>query len=286
MTRVERWVPYLFLLPALLVLLVFRILPALAGFRETLYTNSLSGSERIFVGLENFTYLFDDPVFWKALRTTLLFSLVINPVQTTLALALGVLANQRVRGVTFFRSIYLLPVAVSLNVTCLVWGLMLDQNAGLINGILANLGIARQPFLTSADYAFGTVIGVASWKGVPFWMIFFLAGLQGIPATLLEAAAIDGANAIQSFFRIVLPLLRRVILFVLVADTVANFILFAPVYLLTRGGPELSTNLLMYEAYRRGFVYGDLGSSAAITSVLLLIVTVVVLVEFSFLRSE
>jgi multiple sugar transport system permease protein len=191
-----------------------------------------------------------------------------------------------VRGTIFFRSIYLLPVAISLNVTVLVWGLMLDQNAGLVNGILSTLGMERQPFLTSVRYALATVIGIATWKGVPFWMIFFLAGLQGIPQALLEAAAIDGANTLQTFWRVTLPLLRRVILFVLVADTVANFILFVPVYLLTRGGPELSTNLLMYEAYRRGFVYGDLGTSAAITSILLVIVMVVVILEFSMLRSE
>jgi multiple sugar transport system permease protein len=285
--REERWLPYLFLAPAILLLVIFRILPALSGFREALYVGSLSftGARR-FVGFENYAYLFDDPIFWKSLVTTLYFNLIVNPLQTILALLLGVLVNQRVRGVTIFRSVYLLPVAVSLNVTALVWGLMLDYNAGLVNGILVELALPRQPFLTAASHALSTIIGVVTWKGVPFWMIFFLAGLQGIPTQLLEAAAIDGASAVQSFFKVTLPLLKRIILFVLVADTVANFILFAPVYLMTRGGPELSTNLLMYEAYRRGFVYGDLGSSAAITSLLLIIVIVVVVVEFSFLRSE
>lgn len=287
MTREERWLPYLFLLPAFGFLLVFRLIPAVSSFRESLYMNSLSmAGNRMFVGLENFTYLFDDPVFWKSLWVTLLFSIVVNPLQTVLALALAVLANQALRGITLFRSIYLLPVAVSLTVTALVWGLMLDFNAGLVNGMLARVGLPRVPFLTSPSYALWTIMGIATWKGVPFWMIFFLAGLQGIPQALLEAAAIDGANAVQSFFRITLPLLRRIILFVLVADTVANFILFAPVYLLTRGGPNLSTNLLMYDAYRRGFVYGDMGSSAAITSILLVLVIGVVVLEFSFLRSD
>jgi multiple sugar transport system permease protein len=130
------------------------------------------------------------------------------------------------------------------------------------------------------------MIGIVSWLGVPFWMLFILAGLQGIPNEVLEAARMDGANPFQSFMQITLPLLRRVLAFVLVADTIANFTLFVPPYLLTRGGPEGSTNLLMYEAWKRGFVYGDLGVSAAMVLILLVVMAVVVLVEFAFLRPK
>jgi ABC-type sugar transport system permease subunit len=287
MTRSERWVPYLFLAPALALLIVFRFLPALASFRESLYMSSFTATGgQTFVGLENFVFVLGDPVFWKSLWVTLLFSLVINPLQTVLALGLGVLANQRVGGIVFFRSTYLLPVAVSINVTALVWGLMLDKNAGLVNGLLAYIGIPRQPFLISESHALWSIIWVATWKGAPFWMIFFLAGLQGIPQSLLEAAAIDGATAWQSFTQVTLPLLRRVIVFVLVADTIINFILFVPVFLLTKGGPQLSTHLIMFDVYRRAFVYGDYGSAAAMTSILLVIVIAVVMLEFSLLRAE
>ena len=207
-----------------------------AGLGEAFYTHNLSRTKRAYVGLGNFRHIFGDPTFWKSLRVTLVFSLVVNPLQTALALALAVLANQRVRGIGFYRSIYLLPVVVSLNVTSTVWGLLLNRDTGLINGILANLGLPRQPFLLSADQSLWTLIGIISWVGVPYWTMFFLAGLQGIPESLFEAAAIDGANAWQTFTHVTLPLLRRVLAFVLVSDTVVNLFLFAPVWILTRGG--------------------------------------------------
>jgi multiple sugar transport system permease protein len=280
MKRAERWIPYVLLLPAFALLLIFYILPALAGFGEAFYTHNLSQTKRAFVGLDNFAHIFKDPTFWKSLRVTMVFSLVVNPLQTALALALALLANQRVRGIGFFRSIYLLPVVISLNITSTVWGLLLNRDTGLVNGILVNLGLARQPFLLSSDQSLWTLIGIISWVGVPYWMMFLLAGLQGISESLFEAAAIDGANAWQTFTRVTLPLLRRVLAFVLVSDTVINLFLFAPVWILTRGGPQLSTNLLMYDAYRRGIVWGDLGSMASIVVVLLLITSVAVALEF------
>jgi ABC-type sugar transport system permease subunit len=283
----ERVVPYLFLLPAVTLIIIFNLIPAFATLNESLHTNSLNRNiGRIFVGLDNFQRIFNDPVFWQSVQVSLIFSLLVNPFQIVLALGLAVLANQQVRGIAFFRSIYLLPVAVSINVTTIVWGLMLDKNSGVINGLLALISVPRQPFLTSVDQALGSIILLASWKGVPFWSLFFLAGLQGIPQSIIEAAKIDGANRWQVFTRITLPLLRRVTAFVLVADTVANFLLFAPVLLLTKGGPQSSTNLIMYETYRRGFVYGDLGASSAMLSVMLVFVLIVVGIELALLRGE
>lgn len=285
MTRSERFVPYMFLLPALFLLFVFILFPAVATISESMHINALSRTvERTYVGLANFERIFNDPVFWKSVSVTLAFNLVVNPLQVGLALLLAVLANQKLRGIVFFRSIYLLPVAVSINVTTLVWGLMLDKDAGIINGMMSLVGIPRQPFLTSVDQSLWSIVMLASWKGIPFWSLFFLAGLQGIPHVLYEAAAIDGANRWQIFAHITVPLLRRVLVFCLVADTIANFILFVPIYLLTEGGPQLSTNLIMYEAYRRGFVYGDLGASSAMLTVMLAIVFVIVILQFLVLR--
>jgi multiple sugar transport system permease protein len=282
----ERWVPYLFLLPAIGLILIFNLFPTIATLYESLHANSLVSGGRIFVGMENFQRILNDPIFWKSLQVTLLFSVLVNPIQIVLALGLAMLANQRVRGIAIFRSIYLLPVAVSLNVTTVVWGLMLDSNAGLVNGVLALLGIPAQPFLTAPSHALWSIIILATWKGVPLWALFFLAGLQGIPEAVIEAAKMDGANRRQLFLRITLPLLRGVLIFVLVADTVANFLLFAPILLLTQGGPQLSTNLIMYETYRRGFIYGDLGASAAMLWIMLLIVFIVIGFEFMILRSR
>ena len=279
-----RLVPYLFLFPAVLLLLVFNLYPTLATLNESLHVKSFISNERIFVGLENFERIFRDPVFWKSVQVTLWFSILVNPIQIALALLLALLANQKVRGISIFRSIYLLPVAVSINVTTVVWGLMLDSDSGLINGLLATLDVPKQPFLTAPSHALWSIIILATWKGVPLWALFFLAGLQGIPESIVEAAKIDGANRRQIFTMITLPLLRGVLLFVLIADTVANFLLFAPVQLLTEGGPQLSTNLIMYETYRRGFVYNDLFTSAAMLLVMLVFVLAVILLQAFALR--
>jgi ABC-type sugar transport system permease subunit len=140
--------------------------------------------------------------------------------------------------------------------------------------------------LGSSAQALWAVILIISWVGVPYWSLFFLAGLQEISNDVLESAAMDGANSLQVFMRIKVPLLRRTLSFVLVSDTVINFTLFAPVYLLTRGGPQQSTNLIMYEAWRRGFVYGDLGVAAAMISILLVFVLIFVLLEFAVFRPQ
>jgi multiple sugar transport system permease protein len=287
MTRAERLAPYLFLLPAMVLLLFWRYIPIAMGLRESLYSNALSlTGAKTFVGLDNFRYLFDDPVFWSSVRVTAIFGIIVNPLQVALALLLGVLVNQSLRGIGMFRTILLLPVAISINVAALAWGLALDTNYGLVNGLLEAVGVARQDFLRDPDQALPTMIGIVSWIGVPFWTLFILAGLQGISHEVLEAARIDGANRLQTFFHITLPLLRRVLAFVLVADTIANFTLFVPPYLLTRGGPGNSTNLMMYDAWKRGFVYGDLGSSAAMVLILLVVMAVVVILEFLMLRPQ
>ncbi len=286
MTLRQRIVPYLLLLPALVLLLVFNLLPTIATLVESTFVISLRSGERVFAGFANFERIFNDPIFWKSLQVTVVFSLVVNPLQIALSLGLSMLMNQRLPGIGIFRSIYLLPVAVSLNVTAIVWRLLLDKNTGMVNGILHQLGIERQPFLHSPEQALWSIILIASWIGVPLWSLFILAGLQNIPPPVLEAAKIDGANAWQSFTRVTLPLLRRVLAFVLVADTVANFLLFAPILLTTQGGPQLSTNLILYETYRRGFLYGDLGASAAMLSVMLLFVFVIVGVELYVLRGS
>ncbi len=285
-TKKEWWIPYLFIAPALLILGVFRLWPIILGLGESLYTISfLQGGVRIFSGLDNYARLISDPVFVKSVQVSLLFNLIVNPLQILLSLGLAFLVNQKVRAVGFFRSIYLIPVAISINVSSLIWKLILDEN-GLANGLLSAVHVVGQPFLNSADQALWSIIGIASWIGVPFWTLFLLAGLQGISSQIYEAADIDGANGIRKLFSITLPLMRRSIGFVLIADTISNFLLFVPVYLLTQGGPELSTNLVMYEAYRRGMVYGDLGASAAMVMLQLVIVVTVILIQFYIFREK
>ncbi len=277
---------YLLLAPALVGLAVFRLYPIALAVWGSLHTTTFGAdAQRIFVGLDNYAYLVGNPVFWDSLWVTLKFNLVVNPVQVLLALLLAVVANQRLRGMSVYRTIFFIPIGVSVPIAAILWQMMLDPNRGVINALLLAVGLPAQPFLTSADQALWSIIGIASWKGVSFWMVFLLAGLQGIPREVNEAAMLDGASPRRRFLDVTLPLLKRTILFVLVTDTAINFLLFAPVYLLTRGGPELSTNVLMYEAFKTGFVYADMGQGLAMVMVLLLLVLVIVGIEFRLLQA-
>jgi multiple sugar transport system permease protein len=288
MTNQKRdwWVAYAFLAPALIGLLVFRIYPIALAVWGSLHQSSFIGATgKQFVGLQNYSDLLSNSVFWTSVWVTLKLNLIINPLQITLALLLAVLANQKFRGIFLYRTIFFIPIGVSTPISAIIWRIMVEPNNGLANAILMRLGIPPQPFLTSADQALATVIVVATWTGISFWMVFLLAGLQSIPADLHEAAMLDGASAIERFFHITLPLMKRPILFVLATDTAINFLLFSPIYLLTRGGPSLSTNTLMYESFKTGFVYGDMGSGLAMVIVLLVMVLITVGIEFRMLRS-
>jgi len=285
--RQQVWIAYLLLLPALICLAVFRLYPIAAAVFGSLVADSLTepGSQ-VFVGLRNYLQLFADPIFWQSLWVTIKLNLVINPLQVILATLLAVMANQRFRGISFYRLLFFIPLGVSLPIASILWRIMLDPNSGLINSVLNVFGIPSQPFLINENQALWSIIAVATWKGVSFWMIFIWAGLQNIPRELLEAATIDGADRFRRFLRITLPLLRRPLLFVLVTDTAVNFLLFVPMFLLTRGGPSYSTNVLMYEAYKSGFIYGDMGRALALVVILLLLVVATVMVQFRLFSRE
>jgi multiple sugar transport system permease protein len=276
--------PWAFLGPALILLVVFRLFPSLLAIRESTYTYSFAKQQRVFVGFDNFRNLFDSTDFRQSVKVTLLFNVVVNAIQASLALGLGLLMSQKLRFIGAFRTIYMIPVAISLNVSAIVWLLMLDPN-GLFNGILAALHLPQQPFLLSSGQALWSIAAMASWAGVPLWSLFFLAGLQNIPAELAEASKVNGASTWQHFRHVTLPMLKPVIAFVLVADTIANFLLFVPVFILTKGGPSGSTNLLMFDAYQRGLIFGDLGTSSAIVVVLLVLALIFVGVEFALTRT-
>ncbi|NLZ52795.1 MAG: sugar ABC transporter permease [Thermoanaerobacteraceae bacterium] len=274
--------PYVLLVPCFVLLFFFKFLPIITSFYESFHAPAYLGHR--FIGLSNYIDLFTDSVFWNSFKVTLLFNLIVNPFQIVISFILALLVNLKIKGIWFFRGIYFLPVAVSMTVTSVLWGLMFNPQGGLINAILNVFGIPAQPFLTSPKQALFSIIIMISWKGVGYWMIFLLAGLQNIPQEVNEASLIDGANPIQNFFYITIPLLKRVITFVVVADTVTNFLLFAPIYLLTKGGPAGSTNLLMYEAYNNAFVYANLNRAAAITTILLIIASIIAALEFRMFK--
>lgn len=280
----SRWTPYLFLAPAIIGLVVFRLTPIGIAAVGSLTGTSLMGETR-YVGSENFENLWTDPEFWWSLRITLIFNLIINPLQVFVAFALALLVFEPGRAISFYRTLLVLPMAVSTGLSAVLFGLFLDANLGPLNGFLNWIGVGVQPFHRSEHQALATLIGIATWKGAGYWMLFLLAGLYAIPSSVQEAAHIDGATAWQRFRFVTLPLMRKPLAFVLVADTAINFLFFAPVYILTSGGPNRSTSVLMYQAYRSAFTFSDLGRSLAISTVLLAIILVIVLLQFRLLRS-
>jgi multiple sugar transport system permease protein len=274
-----------FLAPALLGLALFRLAPIAIALVGGFTGTKLTG-ETVWVGLRNYRRLVEDPSFWNAVEVTLLYNLIVNPLQIVMAFALALLVLRPTPLVPFFRAAYMAPMTVSLSLTSILWAILLEPTMGPVNGLLRSLGLPPQPFWRGEDQALATLIGVASWKGVGYWMVFLLAGLLLVPKELHEAAMIDGAGAAARFRWVTLPLMRRPLAFVLVADTAANFLLFAPVYLITQGGPNGATALLMFEAYQAAFTYLDKGRALAISSVILLVIGVLALLELRFLRER
>jgi len=274
-----------FLAPALLGLALFRLAPIaialVGGFTGTRLTG-----ETVWVGLRNYRRLVEDPSFWNAVEVTLLYNLIVNPLQIVISFGLALLVLRPTPLVPFFRAAYMAPMTVSLSLTSILWAILLEPTMGPVNGLLRSLGLPPQPFWRGEDQALATLIGVASWKGVGYWMVFLLAGLLLVPKELHEAAMIDGAGAAARFRWVTLPLMRRPLAFVLVADTAANFLLFAPVYLITQGGPNGATALLMFEAYQAAFTYLDKGRALAISSVILFVIGVLALLELRLLRER
>lgn len=271
------------LAPALLGLVLFRLYPIGLAVGESFF-NVLRGNS-LFVGLDNYVALLTDSAFWNSLKVTLWFNLLINPIQIALALGLALLYVQKFKGVTFYRVLFLIPIGVSLPTAVIIWRIMLSQD-GLVNGVIGIAGVPAQPWLTAESLALYSIIAIATWKGISYWMIFIVGGLQNISPEIYDAARIDGAAPWQRLFYITIPLLRPTLLFVLVADVSINFLLFAPIFMLTQGGPADSTNVLMYEAYKSGFVFGDMGRAMAIIVVVVAILLVIVGLQFKLLTGN
>ena len=284
--RREAFWAVVFLAPVILSLLLLRVAPTVGAVVSSLYKAFPGGIiPATFAGLHNYQSLFADPNFVATIVRTVLFNLVINPLQILVALLVAVLFVQRIPLVGLWRTLLFIPVTIPVVGSSIAWGAALSPE-GPVNAFLEVLGGRQQPFFTSPHQALAGIIVVASWIGVGYWMLFLVSGLQSIPEELFDAAKVDRAGPVRTFFSISLPLLRRPLLFVLVADTVANFVLFVPVQLLTQGGPQSSTTLLMFDAYRTTYGYGSRNLGAAEVVILTVIMLFFVLLQFRLLREE
>jgi ABC-type sugar transport system permease subunit len=283
----DRLVAVGFLAPFMMLLLVFQYVPLLVMARNSVYDYSLlNPAAKKFVGLRNFADMIEYDDAAKSFGMTFLFALGVVAVVIPVAFALALFLNSKLPARGLVRTMIMLPVVTSSVVVATMWSFLLDPSNGLINGVLGIFGIAPQPFLTSTSQALPAIIAMTLWQQVGFGAILFLAGLQGVPSELSEAARIDGATRSQVLWNITIPLLSRTTLFVVVIMTVFSLQAFAPAFLMTQGGPQESTNLIVYHIYNSAFIMQQAGYASALSVVLLLVVLAISMVQMTLLRSR
>lgn len=281
------WLPYLLLAPQVAVTLIFFIWPAYQALESSLYLEDAFGFSRNFVGFDNFTRLFADDGYRRSFWTTLVFGLSVTALSMGMALALAVAANRVVKRASLYRTFLIWPYAVAPALAGVLWFFMMNPSLGIIAYWLeAFFGYDWNHYINGTQ-ALLMVIIAAAWKQISYNFLFFLAGLQSIPKSMIEAAAIDGASPMKRFWTIVFPLLSPTTFFLLVVNLVyAFFDTFAIVHATTNGGPADATSILVYRVYNTGFVGQDYGSSAAQSVILMGIVILMTVVQFRFVERK
>ena len=267
----------LFVSPAVLFFLVWYIYPIGRGIWISLHEWNIV-TPATFVGLRNFEQLFRDQDFFRALGRTGYYMLSM-PIAVLLALILALIMNSKLPFRGFFRTVYFIPVVTSGLATSLIWKYIYDPHFGLIQGFTRPLGLGAIPWLTSTTWAMPAIMIYGIWGGLGYVMVLFLAGLQGIPQEYYEAASIDGAGGWQKFRHITLPLLRPVLLFILITQTIAAAQVFTPAYAMTRGGPVAATRVVSLLIYQTGFEYLKMGYAAAMAVVMFVIMGLAALIQ-------
>ncbi|SDI31706.1 carbohydrate ABC transporter membrane protein 1, CUT1 family [Actinokineospora alba] len=281
-------VPYLFLLPGFAVFVLVMAYPMAQAFRISLHEwNILPGAESTFVGVANYLRALEDPVFWKALVNTGVYMLATVPAQLALGMLVALMLNRAIKGRTWFRALYYLPVVTSWVVVSLLFRYLFVTDAGLVNYVLVDLlhvTDTRIAWLQNRWTAMVAICALGIWKGVGWSMIIFLAALQNVPKELTEAAELDGASPTRRFFSVVLPMLRAAVAFVTIMLVIGGFNAFTSIYLMTGGGPGNDTQVLLTYMYEQAFDFLDFGYGSSIAYLLTLIVFALSVVQFRVFR--
>ncbi|MEU4363235.1 sugar ABC transporter permease [Promicromonospora sp. NPDC023987] len=286
------WTPYLFLAPFLLIFGTFVLAPAVSGIWMSLHNWDFFLPDRPFVGLQNYVDLFTPDAlvaqqFWESMRATGLFVLLSVPLLMAIPLGLALLLNQRFRGRTFFRAVFFAPYVLGVSVVGLLWQYLLNGNTGLVNGYLAQLGIAEAvPWLTATPWVWVSLVGVTVWWTMGFNSVVYLAGLQNVDEALYDAAKVDGAGRWAQFVHVTIPQLRPVLLFVLTMTVLASANMFGQSYLLTSGNPSNETRTAIMFIAEVGLEQFRMGLAAAMSYLLALLLIVVSALNFLFLRQK
>ncbi|MFB2769893.1 carbohydrate ABC transporter permease [Pelatocladus sp. BLCC-F211] len=268
----QRLTPYVFLLPALVILVLTVFWPALQAFylSFTRYEYDLTQTPT-WIGFANFRRLWVDPVFWQTLVNTLLYLVVVVPILVIAPLGLAILVNQKLQGMHWFRAAYYTPVVISMVVAGIAWRWLYAEN-GLLNQLLKGILPEGIPWLTSPRFALFSVMAVTVWKGLGYYMVIYLAGLQSIPSDVYEAAAIDGSDGISKHWDITVPLMKPYLALVGVVSAISATKVFEEVYIMTQGGPRNSSKTIVYYLYEQAFNNLEISYACTIGLVLFLII--------------
>ena len=278
------WLPWLLIVPQMAVILVFFFWPAAQALLQSLQQQDPFGTSIEFVGLDNFRQLWADPSYVESFKTTAFFSVLVAGIGITLSLLLAVFADRIGRGGTFYKTMLVLPYAVAPAVAAVLWVFMFSPSLGVVAYALGKLGIDWNHLLDSG-HAMTLIVMASVWKQITYNFLFFLAGRQSIPKSLIDAAAIDGAKPWRRFWTVQFPLLSPTTFFLLVINIVyAFFDTFAIVDAATQGGPGKDTAILVYKVYYDGFKAMDLGGSAAQSVVLMVIVVALTVIQFRYVE--
>jgi sn-glycerol 3-phosphate transport system permease protein len=282
----SKWLPYLLVAPQIIITVVFFFWPAFQAVYQSTLLQDAFGLNTQFVGFDNFKALFADENYLVSFRTTAIFSVLVASLGLSFSLLLAVAADRIVRGAFAYKTFLIWPYAVAPAIAGVLWGFLFAPSIGILGYVLKQWNIPWN-FLLNDNHAMILVVIAAVWKQVSYNFLFFLAGLQSIPRSLMEAAAIDGASPARRFWTIVFPLLSPTTFFLLVVNIVyAFFDTFGVIDATTQGGPAQATQILVYKVYADGFKGGDLGGSSAQSVILMIIVIALSVIQFRYVERK
>jgi len=273
---------WLLLLPAAVLLAAFTHYPAVSTFIDSLFSTPKGRRGAAFIGLDNYQAMLDDPVFWRALENNAIYAACVIPLSIALALTMAILVDRETAGRAFLRLSFFTPTVLPMIAVANIWLFFYSPGYGLLDQVLSLFGVAAPNWLGNGHTALGCLIAVAVWKDAGFFMIFYLAALQQLSPQLAEAAAIEGASRWYFFRRVTFPLLMPTTLFVLINAVINSFRLIDHIVVMTQGGPDNATALLLFYIYEVGFKFWDTAYAATLTVVLLSLLAAVALGQFVF----
>ena len=283
----NKTLPYLLLAPSVIIVFIFFVIPSIQSLYLSFYRVSPLGNKKIFIGLQNFTRLFQDPSYLNSIVTSFKFAIFVVLVGLVVSMAVAIVANQRLRGFSVYRTLLIWPYALSPAIAGLIWAQMMDPNIGLTSHLLKTLFGIHFNYQTNGQQALLFISVSAAWKMLGYNIIFFLAGLQSLPVELLEAAAIDGANSWYRFWKITFPMLSPTTFFLFIMNTLyAFFQVFGLVHITTEGGPGRATDIMVYKLYRDGFEGMNTGYASAQSIILLIMVATLTIIQFRYAGSS